>query len=279
MSRFSFVLAVAMVLSLVGTAQAQVSTTLSPQDSILRLQEGENWIFALDANGNPQVGDNHQWQNGAPLVEMNPSTQRYYEENQVQEVFASYSSMLPISYSYASTSITMQTRVITFPDAAHAEGYLNVVFESQLETVALGEIEDRQFELIETTPDFEFPLVGWTSVTSFVDSSTGASSGFASSVRYHAQIDNVIVSAEASGPFVDFNFDIAFWLLQGQAFCVQQETACAPSTLPMGDADWFFIGDVLHFAGNTTTDGAEARWIFPVEAPVRMPEVSATLSP
>lgn len=124
--------------------------------------------------------------------------------------------------------------------------------------------------------NYEYPLAGWTGVTMFVAEATGEADGHASGVRYLAQIDDVIVSAEVTGPFVDFNFDAAFWVLEQQANCVQQDTPCAPTTMPMGKTDWLFVGDALHFAGYDSGEGAEARWVYPVSEPVRAPEMTAT---
>lgn len=279
MSRFSRIIAFATLISFLGysPAQGQASITIAPQDAILRVEENEAWIFWRDAAGTPAIGDNHQVQDGLPLVELNPSTQAHYEEHGVQDVFASYAELVPVSYAYESITTLVQTRVIRFADTNQADGYLNSVLDAQLEAVAVGEIEDRQFAPIDPLPEFQYPVVGWTTVTAYSGSQTGEPQGYASGVRYHSQIDNVIVSAEVIGPFADFNFDAAFWLLENQALCVQQETPCAPAPMPMGNADWLFIGDVLYFTGNDAGEGVEARWMYPVESAVRSPEMSATI--
>lgn len=121
------------------------------------------------------------------------------------------------------------------------------------------------------------PLVGWTALLRIYDATISESIGHVSGARYHAQIDNIVMSIEVTGPFVDFNFDAAHWLLESQANCVQQDTSCAPTSMPMGDADWKFVGELLHFSDPASGDDVEARWIFPLEAPVITPEWSVTI--
>lgn len=276
MNRFvqvMLVIALAMITN-PGLAMSQTDSELAPEEMILRMEENEAWFFHLNDDGTPAQWELSQMRGGEPQMELQPSTAENYALHQVQDVYVSYAAFLPNSDYYYPFTTELQIRVISFPDDAAASGYLESVYDMQVQAIELGEAKDSNLAPIDPLPESEYPLVGWTRYQEYSSFETGESLGFGSSVRYHAQVGNHLVSAEATGPFVDYNFDLAYWLLHDQARCVQMSSPCLPVSMPMGSGEYMFIGGVYYLL-----DGAgEARWIFPVESPVRAPQESVTLT-
>lgn len=278
MNRIIRALVFSLVLALLSPALAlgQVNSPLSSQDMLLQIADNELWSTNLLPDGTLFAIQLLQMENGLPQMELNPSTLQNYELHGVQDVAIFQTAMTPKSAYYADVSTGIQTRVIRFDNAEDAEGYLNAVFDTQVEAVEAGEIPDNQIALIDPLPEFDHPIVGWTSLTGYVSADTGEPTGSVSTVRYHAQLENYLVSVEVYGPFVDYNFDIAWWLLNNAASCVQGSTPCAPVPIPIGNSDYLYIGDTMYFLNTPDDVDGELRWMFPVDSPVRAPNFAVS---
>jgi hypothetical protein len=236
---------------------------LPTQDLILKITENGLWTYQTGADGLPVTSEGAQILGGVPQEELIPSAQALYEATQVQDVYIATSALVPVGGYYQDSSTVIQTRVLIFPDETLAASYLNQAFDAQVASVVEDGVDDPGFVRIASLPDVDYPVVGWTSTIMYLDINTGEPAGRVNSVRYLGQVGRVVVSALVGGPFTEFNADVALWVLDRQAWCVDQNLPCEPIELPQGDGEWIFIGNVLH---NATT-GEEAVWELGVDLP------------
>lgn len=280
MFRFSANLLVALVVCAFGVAPAFSQPALDevgPLEVMSRVFEHEHWTVMTDADGNPMAYQLVPVTNGSPDPELNPALAEQLAQYQVQEMVVYTTTMTHDSYEPVATQIQM--RLMIFPDETAAAMWLAETYDNTASTsaaaAAAGQF-DSQIAPIDPLPEVEYPLIGWTQVTDFVANSTEDFSGLASTVRYQAQIGRTVVSAQVTGPFVDFNFDLAIGLIDAQAHCLNESPFCEGVTImePLVGS-WETLNGKLTYV----PEGVEARWMWPVTAPVRAPEVSTSFAP
>lgn len=275
MTRFSMILAFAVALAAVFAAPAYSQPALDevgPLEVMLRVYPHENWTVMNDANGTPLAFQLIPVTNGVPDPGLSPELSAQLTQYQVQEMVVYTTSLTHDSHEAVATQIQM--RLMIFPDDASAATYLADAYNNQVAT-NLGAEFDSQMAAIDPLPTFDHPLVGWTQLTDYVANSTEEFSGLASTVRYQSQIGRTVVSAQVTGPFVDFNFDLALGLISAQNDCLQTSPYCEGVTImePTSES-WETTGAGLTYTG----DGSSARWLYPVTEPVRVPEVSSSFT-
>lgn len=279
MSRFSVLLAITVALAAVlaspAYSQPALESGLPLEVLILRIDDDQDWYQGVDADGAPLVWDGYQLQAGVAQVELTPPTLTLYQEQQVQDVYIYRTMMYNAHYDPVATMV--EIRIMTFPDDDSATTYLAGAYDQQ---VAAGEsaVPPRQYAPIDPLPVFETPITGWTEVVEYVDNTNEAFSGLASSVRYLTQIDRSIVSVKVTGPFVDFNFDFAHGLLGLQAECMNYDGICSSVVPQIATDAWLMHGDGVLYFPSGVSDLTPARWIWPVQEPVRAPEMSESIS-
>lgn len=274
MSRLSLVLVLVVCFANARMVSARSQAALDqvgPLEAMLRVYPDEHWSVMNDNAGTPMAFQLVPVTNGVPDPELNPATAAQLSNYQVQDMVVYTTTMMHPGSQEVATQI--QTRLMVFPDAAAASNWLAGTYNEQVPASAGGEF-DPQLALIDPMPTSEYPMVGWTQLTDFVTNPTEEYSGMASTVRYQAQNDRTVVSVQVTGPFVDFNFDLALALIDKQIFCLNESPYCAGTTIAEATSgSWETVNGVLTFV----SDGSEARWMFPVEEPVRTPDVSVSL--
>lgn len=265
----------AILLSLSGTAVVHAQSALDevgPLEVMSRVYEHEHWTVMNDADGTPLSHQLIPVVNGVPDAGLNPEIAAQFSQYQMQDMVVFTTTMTHDSYEPVAAQIQM--RLMIFPDDATAGIWLSDTYNNQV-VAGTGTEFDAQLAPIEPLPAFEYPLIGWTQLTDYVANSNGEYSGLASTVRYQAQIGRTVVSAQVTGPFVDFNFDLALGLIDAQAYCLNESPYCEGVTImePL-TGFWETTGGKLTFE----PDGLEARWEWPVTEPVRAPDVSMTLA-
>lgn len=261
-----FALMFAFISPLTAAAQGVTSDQL-----VLTIAEDANWSYLNgDEEGSlPEM--TLMMQDGVPYLDFSQSTLEFYEDHQMVSGYAWSANMVPQYYEPVGTDI--EIRVLTFADEQNAINFLEA-FADQI--VNTSPAEDR-VAVMETLPESDLNMVGITSLAGFVDQDTGEATGMAGSARYLTQIGNSVISVEVSGPFVDYNFDVAFWLTEAQANCLENDETCVPATMPIGDDRWVLTEQGLVFVTEGDAENEWARWIFPLEDSVVAPEFSATI--
>lgn len=276
MFRFAENLLIALLICVIGVTPALGQPALEevgPLEVMSRVFEHEHWTVMTDADGNPMAHQLVPVTNGLPDPELNPSLSDQLRRYQVQEMVVYTTTMTHDSYEPVATQIQM--RLMIFPDENTAANWLAETYDNTASTLATGQF-DAQIAPIDPLPDVNYPLIGWTQLTDFVANSTEEYSGLASTVRYQAQIGRTVVSAQVTGPFVDFNFDLALSLIDAQAYCLNESPFCpGVSIMEPLVGSWETLNGKLTYVPGV----AEARWMWPVTEPVRSPEVSTSLPP
>lgn len=253
-----------------ASTMAQTDTA-SVEDTVLSIVEGEGWNYALDSEEQPITSMVPMMIDGEPQLDFAPVVLEMYQQHQMIDAYAWSADLVPDYYEPISTSV--EIRVLTFADEQNAIDFQDAFYNQLVELTP----EEENLTEINPLPESDLNILGITSMTGFTDYATGESMGSAGSVRYLAQIDNTVISVEVIGPFVDYNFDIAYWLLDSQATCVTAGTICDPVTMPTGDGRWQLTERGIVFFTEGDAENEWARWIFPLEAPVTAPEWSVTL--
>lgn len=210
---------------------------------------------------------------GVPQVTVNEVALSYYEEHNVQTVLLYAAQIRPVINNYAAFATGVEMRVLTFPSEGHATAYQEGIFTNALEQDQLKNDGRNSLELMVDMPDLGYPTIGWTYQQSYLDAN-GNSVGDASGLRFHARHGSMLVTVRVEGQFVDFNFDLGFALLDHQMACVAENVVCDPVTLSEITPQWQFSAGYLFYV-NDANEGVPARVVFPVEQPVRAPEMGA----
>lgn len=278
MRRLSFralrlLIAIFAIISAPGSAIAQPATS-TVEDQMLRIATDTYWTF-VETDLGSAVDEYDQMIDGEPQFDLWPPTQALYEQHQVQSVRVYSAQLRPQRSNFDAVATSVEIRIYTFPDADNSASFLSGVVEFNIEDDANDDTVDWQIAPVDPLPASTFPVEGYTGQEMY-HLPNGDETGNASLVRYLAQIDNVVVSALVSGPLVDFNFDLAYMLLQAQAACVLDDTPCDPVSVSEITPSWGFVMTSMYFY-DENQESHDVRWIFPVDKPVRAPEHSATL--
>lgn len=274
MQRILAVCTLALLLITGFTVPAAVAGQTEPvpiEDTILRITEGEGWNYALDANGQPIESMVPMMTDGEPQLEFAPPVLDLYNQYQLLGAYAWSTDVLPDSYEPIST--TIEIRVMSFASTENAAAFLEVFYDQIMDLSA----PEANVTAIDPLPDTDLNLLGITSMVDFSNYESGDSMGMAGSARYLAQIDNSVISVQVTGPLVDYNFDVAFSLLNKQVSCVTSTEVCDPIAMPTMEDRWELTEKGLMFVTEGDAENEWARWIFPLEEPVTHPAWSATL--
>ena len=259
-----------------GSTAVSARQSDSPLTSMmLRLDLGDQWTVNPDKNGDPNTSEFAQVSDGELHRELPPSTAAWYEEHEVQNVRIYSVEFLHSTADANSLPFHISMRIVELADESHALTFLESALDSQLTAVAAGEQRDARFEPIDPLPPADHPVAGWTYQAVYTDSLSGKES-FSSAVRYIMQVDNYVVSAYATGPYLDYNFDLAYWLAQEQAACVAAASTCAPIPVPMGDDNWIYDVGTLFYMDPETGIPFAAEYEFPIDEIRRAPELTFT---
>lgn len=278
MKRLWYACIVALVVVTAGafsgrTAVAQADY-LPAEDLILRIEEDTDWIF-IDREGVESAEEYAQMIDGVSQGELHPTTDAYYKEHNVQSVHIFMADIRPAQNTYDTIATEVELRVMTFENVNDATAYQTNFFDSLYQEDVADNEGRNQHQLMDQLPPSSYPTVGFTSLQSYFRSN-GDPLGDASSVRFMAQHDTVLVSAQVQGPFVDFNFDLAYGLLHYQIDCVVNNVACDPVSISEVTPAWGFTMRKLFFDDGSGTV-TMARFEFPVQEPVRAPEMGVML--
>lgn len=271
------VFALVMVLGgIISPVMAAQSAATSVEDKLLTLAEGDGWTYSLDADEQPIEELVPMMVDGEPQLEFAPVVLDMYQQYEMQDAYAWSADMLPANYEPIST--TIEIRVMTFSTEENATGFLGAFYDQLVELTPA----EANLTTIDPLPNSELNLVGVTSMKEFTQYGTEESMGMAGGVRYLSQIGNAVISVDVAGPLLDYNFDLAYWLLEAQAACVGSDTACGAIPMPMGNSNdanghWALHENGLGFAAEPGGEYEWARWEFPLESPVAAPEQSVTL--
>lgn len=250
---------------------AAQSVTVATEDSVLTIAEGDGWNYALDAQDEPIEGMVPMMIDGEPQLDFAPSVLETYEAHQLTDAYAWSAHVLPDYYDPITT--TIEIRVMSFAGEENAVQFLDEFYGQLVELSA----PEASVTAIDPLPESDLNMLGVTSMVEFTSYESGEYIGSAGSVRYLAQIDNTVISVQVTGPFVDYNFDIAFSLLDSQSSCVTAGGACEAVTIPSMDGRWTLTERGIVFETEGDAENEWARWIFPLEAPVTEPEWSVTI--
>lgn len=252
------------------TASGQTDT-VRVEDMVLTIAEDDAWSYSTDANGDPIHNMVPMMIEGEPQLDFAPAVLDLYEGHQLVNAYAWSADVVPQHYEPFST--TIEIRVMQFASDENAKDFLGE-FYGQLVDLSAPEA---QVTAIDPLPASDLDLLGITSMIGFTNYESGDSMGMAGSARYLTQVNDTVISVQVTGPFVDYNFDIAFWLLEAQANCLIAGTACEPTPMPNGDGRWELTERGIVFFTEDDAENEWARWIFPLEEPVTAPEWSVTL--
>src|SRR5699024_10387000 len=103
-----------------------------------------------------------------------------------------------------------------FADDENATEFLDEFYDQLVDLSA----PEANVTAIDSLPMSDLNMLGITSMVDFTRYESGETIGLAGSVRYLAQVDNTVLSVQVTGPLVDYNFDIAYSLLDSQVNCV-----------------------------------------------------------
>lgn len=264
-------LAFAMSSLLMPGSLAAQSNAVATEDMVLTIAEGEGWSFAQDADKQPIVEMVPMMIDGEPQLEFSPAVLDLYQQHQMMDAYAWSADVLPENYEPVST--TIEIRVMTFADAENATAFLDVFYGQLVELSA----PEANVMAIDPLPESDLNMLGITSMVDFTNYESGDSMGMAGSARYLAQAGDTVISVEVTGPLVDYNFDVAYSILDSQVSCIDAGGACDSVTMPTMDGRWTLTEKGIVFATDGDAENEWARWIFPLEEPVTAPEWSVTL--
>lgn len=260
------------IIALGGVANVAAQSAPVPvEDMVLTIAEDDNWSFPPNADGESNEQMVEMMVNGEPQLAFAPAVLDLYERHQMIDAYAWSADLQPQYYQPIST--TIEVRVLAFQTEENAVAFLGEFYDQLVELSA----PEAHVAAINPLPESNLNMLGVSSMVDFTSYESGESMGSAGSARYLAQMDNTVVSVQVSGPLVDYNFDIAFWLLDAQARCIDEGTACDPIALPNGDGRWQLTEQGLMFETEGIGENVWARWIFPLEEPVTSPEWSVTI--
>lgn len=252
-------------------ALAGQTGAVAVEDLVLTIAEGDGWSYSLDASDQPIETMVPMMIDGEPQLDFAPAVLDMYEDYQMLDAYAWSADLLPDEYEPVST--TIEIRAMSFADEENAAGFLDAFYGQLMDLSA----PEANVTAIDPLPESDLNMLGVTSMVEFTSYESGESMGSAGSARYLAQIDNVVISVQVTGPLVDYNFDIAYWLLDAQVSCVTEGVECAPVTMPNGDGQWLVTERGIVFQTEGDAENEWARWIFPLEEPVTEPEWSVTI--
>lgn len=254
-----------------GMATANQVGATSVEEMVLTIAEDDAWSYSTGANGEPMQNMVAMMVEGEPQLDFAPAVLDMYERHQLENAYAWSADLRPQYYEPIST--TIEIRVMQFASDENASEFLNEFYDQLVELSA----PEAQVAGIDPLPESKLNLLGITSMVDFTSYESGESMGMAGSARYLAQVNDTVISVQVTGPFVDYNFDIAFWLLEAQADCVTTGTLCEPTPMPNGDGRWQLTERGIVFLTEGDVGNDWARWIFPLENPVPAPEWSVTI--
>lgn len=274
MKRLSMVLVLTLFafggIAIPQTAAGQ-NSPVSAEDLVLTIAEDESWSYSTDATGDPIHNMVPMMIDGAPQLDFAPPVLDLYERHQLVNAYAWSADVLPEYYEPIST--TIEIRVMQFSSEENATAFLDEFYGQLVELSA----PEAHVTAIDPLPESELNMLGITSMVAFTSYESGESMGMAGSARYLTQVGDTVISVQVTGPFVDYNFDIAFWLLEAQVDCVNADTTCEPIPMPNGDGRWQLTERGIVFLTEGDAENEWARWIFPIDEPVTAPEWSVTI--
>lgn len=272
MKRFLTIFATIAIVLTSAISPALAQTTATPtEDLLLRVTEGEGWSYATDADGQPIESTVAMMVDGEPQLDFAGETLALYERHEMTDAYAWAVDILPANYEPISTSI--EIRVLTFSSEENATAFLGE-FSDAIVTATPAEANLAQ---IDPLPETDLNLIGLTSMTEFTNYETDDSIGMAGTVRYLAQVDNHVISVDVAGPFVDYNFDLAYWLTDAQAGCITADAPCEAITTPSGEGQYVLHENGLGFSEIPGGSYEWTRWEYPITEPVTAPAISATI--
>lgn len=245
--------------------------SVAVEDTILTIAESEGWNYSIGSDGQPIINMVPMMINGEPQLDFAPAILDLYKTHQLLDAYAWSADILPDNYKPIST--TIEIRVMSFADQENATQFLDIFYDQLMELST----PEANVTAINPLPDSDLNMLGITSMVNFTSYESGESMGLAGSVRYLAQIDNTVISVEVTGPLVDYNFDVAYALLDAQAGCVSASVKCVPITMPTLEDHWVLTENGLGFVSEGEAENVWARWIFPLKEPVFAPEISVTI--
>lgn len=270
---FSLLCLFSLIASALPLASAAQPMEPDIQSKVVRLEPGNGWAEAsLGDQGS--TAEYVQFLGGVPqydgISQLAIDAMSTYG---LQDAISAYSAFLPETPRENDSTTQTLTRVYRFNDEAGAKAYLDSYWNYQQLTIAEGTTPDTGLALMDLVPTYEHPLIGWTSFQARNSHTTGAYVGNINAARYSTQISNFVISVEVAGPFADYNFDAAFWMMDAGVACIESQSPCPYWYMPMGDGDYSWAADSL-----ISSDGNIVPWIFPIDEVQRAPVHSAVVS-
>lgn len=221
------------LLAPVSSAQTPVaspSAGLQPPDVILRVEEGAGYELVPGMTGKPLMDEGFQYRDGAPaLDDFSRLTATFYTDHNVRDVY-SYSTNL--TDDDIETVVTINTRIVTFPDAASAASFVADIYDFAVVQGARVEGAPKDLARIEDLPPHDEEITGWTETEFYSEIATGEGLYPVPSYRFVAQVGDRVASVKVYGTSDVVTRQLAESLLTAQLACLRADGPCQPIPFP-----------------------------------------------
>lgn len=245
MKRFlsSCIVALMVVSMLPTTGLAQTPAAAATPDPfalpvnlrIIRIREGNGFDFARLGPGSLARVNQYLIDDGQILTETSPSLREWFTELRIEDMYISYVILAPEGEAAADAGITVDIRLITFPDGASAEAMVPASIDILNEQAEEDPNASQDISAMEDLPQHEQVITGVTGMDPSFDVQTGAQGLFrVPFTRFIAQDGTIVASVKVTSLDPAFNDAAARELLAAQLECLAADVFCDPVRLPGG---------------------------------------------
>ena len=212
---------------------AAASPALEADQLILRVAAGSGYVVVYTAAGEPLEEEYYQVRSGEIQMEnFQALPARFYGSHSVQDVYIFATNL---TSNQILTAVTIETRVITFPDVDSAEAFVMDHFEYVVEQAAAIPEAAQDPEPIQDLPDHDEAIAGWTATQFYSTIDTGEGSFDVPGIRFVAQAGSSVASVNVLGTDASVDIALAETLLEAQLDCLRADAPCDPIPFPAGD--------------------------------------------
>lgn len=165
--------------------------------------------------------------------ELPPRISQFYGDRGVRDIYIFYTNL---TSDQGDTAVTIETRVITFPDGESAESFVIDSFDLVVELAEEFPDTSQDPVLIQDLPDHDEAITGWTATESDSNINTDEGSLEVSAIRFLAQAGATVASVRIFGTDESIGMPLAETLFAAQISCLRAEAPCEPIPFPEVDS-------------------------------------------